>query len=33
MAALKRGTYGDQLLTSMKEVEQLIAGNGREVSR
>jgi 2-dehydro-3-deoxygluconokinase len=33
MAALKRGTYGDQLLTSMKEVEQLIAGSGREVSR
>jgi len=33
MAALKRGIYGDQLLTSMKEVDQLIAGSGREVSR
>ena len=33
MAALKRGIHGDQLLTSMKEVDQLIAGSGREVSR
>ena len=33
MAALKRGIYGDQLTTSLLEVDQLIAGSGREVSR
>ena len=33
MAALKRGIFGDQLITSMKEVDQLITGSGREVSR
>ena len=33
MAALKRGIYGDQLTTSLLEVDQLIAGAGREVSR
>ena len=33
MAALKRGIYGDQLTTSLSEVDQLIAGSGREVSR
>jgi hypothetical protein len=33
MAALKRGIYGDQLTTSLSEVEQLISGSGREVSR
>lgn len=33
MAALKRGIYGDQLSTSLKEVEQLMKGSGREVSR
>lgn len=33
MAALKRGIFGDQLIVSMKEVDQLIAGSGREVSR
>lgn len=33
MAALKRGIYGDQLMTTPEEIQQLIAGSGREVSR